>query len=51
MLALVLLWLLTIGAPVAQQALPPEAQTLLSNEYGTIGLAIALTLVIVSRKN
>jgi hypothetical protein len=49
-LALVLLWLLTIGAPFVQQALPPEAQTLLNNEYGTVGLGIALTLVIVSRK-
>jgi hypothetical protein len=50
MLVLVLLWLLTIGAPVVQQALPPEAQTLLNSEYGTIGIAIAITLAIVSRK-
>jgi hypothetical protein len=49
-LVLVLIWLLTIGAPVVQQALPPEAQTLLSDEYGTISIAIAITLVIFSRK-
>ena len=49
-LALVLLWLLTIGAPVVQHALPPETQTLLSNEYGTVGIAIALTLVIFGRQ-
>ena len=49
-LALVLLWLLTIGAPVVQHALPPETQTLLSNEYGTVGIAIALTLVIFARQ-
>ena len=50
-LTLVLLWLLTIGAPIVQQALPPEAQALLNSEYGTVGIAIALTLVIVSRKH
>jgi hypothetical protein len=50
-LALVLVWLLTIGAPVVQQALPPGAQTMLSDEYGTLGIAIALTLVILSRKH
>ncbi len=50
-LTLVLLWLLTIGTPVVQMALPPDAQTLLSNEYGTIGIAIAITLVIFSRKS
>lgn len=49
-LALVLVWLLTIGAPIIQQALPPEAQTLLSNEYGAIGIGIAITLVIFSRQ-
>jgi hypothetical protein len=32
-------------------ALPPETQTLLSNEYGTISIAIALTLVIFGRKH
>jgi hypothetical protein len=49
-LVLVLLWLLAIGAPVVQKELPPEAQALLSNEYGTIGIAIALTLVVFNRQ-
>lgn len=49
-LALVLVWLLAIGAPIIQQALPPEAQTLLWHEYGTIGIGIAIALVIFSRK-
>jgi hypothetical protein len=44
---LVLVWLLTIGAPFVQLALPPEAQTVVSNEYATVGIAIAITLVIV----
>jgi len=50
-LVLVLLWLLTIGAPVVQVALPPEAQTVVSNEYATLGLGIAITLVIVQNRN
>ena len=49
-LALVLIWLLAVGVPVIQQALPPEAQALLSDENGTISLAFAITLVILSRR-
>jgi hypothetical protein len=49
-LALVFLWLLALGGPVGQQALPLDVQAVLSNEYGTIGVALALTLVIVGRK-
>ena len=49
-LALVLVWLLAVGVPVIQQALPPEAQALLSDENGTISLAFAITLVILSRR-
>ncbi|MGH3217162.1 MAG: hypothetical protein ACRDPY_00280 [Streptosporangiaceae bacterium] len=47
---LILLWLLAVGMPVAQQALPPEARTILSDEYGTIGLAVAITSVILAHK-
>jgi hypothetical protein len=46
-LALVLVWLLAIGLPVAQQALPPAAQIAVSNEYATLGVAIVLTSQIV----
>lgn len=49
-LAVVLVWLLAVGVPVAQQALPPEAQTVVSNEYGTLGLGIAITLLIVQNR-
>jgi len=49
-LALVLIWLLAVGVPVIQQALPPEAQALLSDENGTISLAFAITLVILNRR-
>jgi hypothetical protein len=44
-LALVLVWLLSVGAPVVQVALPPEAQTVVSNEYATLGIAITLLIV------
>lgn len=47
---LVLVWLVAVGVPVVQQALPPEAQTILSNDYGTISLAIAITAVILGRR-
>jgi hypothetical protein len=49
---LVVVWLLAASMPVAQQALPPEAQAILANEYGTIGLGLAITSVILtSRRN
>jgi len=44
------LWLIAVGLPVVQQALPPEAQAVLSHEYATLPIAIAITLIIVSRK-
>jgi hypothetical protein len=50
LLVLVLVWLLTIGAPVVQLALPPEAQTAVSNEYATLGIAITITLLIVQNR-
>jgi hypothetical protein len=49
-LALVLVWLLSVGSPVVQVALPPEAQTVVSNEYATLGIAIAITLLIVQNR-
>ncbi|HEY5985244.1 MAG TPA: hypothetical protein VIV12_02510 [Streptosporangiaceae bacterium] len=49
-LTLVLVWLLAVSVPVVQQELPPEAQAIVSNENGMISLALAITLVIVSRK-
>jgi hypothetical protein len=48
---LVLLWLLTLGAPVVQElVLPPEAQTVVSNEYATFGIGLAITLVILQNR-
>lgn len=47
---LVLVWLLTLGAPVAQQYLRPDDQAVISNEYATIALALAITTVILGRK-
>ncbi len=48
---LVLVWLFTLGAPVMQQlALPPEAQTVISNEYATFGIGLAITLVILQNR-
>ena len=42
-LTLVLVWLLMIGAPVLQRFLPPEDQTVMSNEYATVALGLAIT--------
>lgn len=47
---LLLVWLVAIGLPMVQQALPPEGQTVLNNEYGTIGIAVALTLVLLQKQ-
>jgi hypothetical protein len=46
----VLVWLLTIGAPVLQRFLPPEDQTVMSNEYATVTLGLAITTMILGRK-
>jgi hypothetical protein len=50
-LTLVLVWLVALSTPVAQQTLPPEVQAVLNSEVATVGLAIALTAVIISRKS
>jgi hypothetical protein len=49
-LTLVLVWLLTIGAPVLQRFLPPEDQTVMSNEYATVALGLAITAMILGRR-
>jgi hypothetical protein len=49
-LTLVLVWLLAAGMPIVQQALPLDAATIIANEYGTAGLAVAITSVILSRR-
>jgi hypothetical protein len=46
-LALVLICLLALGAPFAQLTLPPEAQALLGDEYGTLSLGLTIALLIV----
>jgi hypothetical protein len=50
LLTLVLVWLLTLGAPVLQQLLPPECQTVMSNEYATVALGITITAAILRRR-
>lgn len=49
-LTLVLVWLLTIGAPVLQQFLPTEDQAVMSNEYVTAAIGVAITTIILGRK-
>lgn len=47
---LVLVWLLAVGIPIVQQELPKDMTTILSNEYGTVGLAVAVTSVILTSR-
>jgi hypothetical protein len=48
---LVLVWLLTLGAPVVQElALPPDAQIVVSNEYATVGIGLAITVMILQNR-
>ena len=49
-LAVVLVCLLAIGTPLAQLTLPPEAQALLADEYSTLGLGLAIALLIVQNR-
>jgi hypothetical protein len=49
-LVLVLICLLAVGAPFAQLELPPEAQVLLTEEYSTLSLGLAIALVIVQNR-
>ena len=48
---LVLVWLLMLGAPVVQElALPPDAQTVVSNEYATLSIGLAITVMILQNR-
>jgi hypothetical protein len=49
-LALVLLWLVTLGAPVLQSFLPTEDQTVVTNEYLTVVVGAAITTWILDRR-
>lgn len=49
-LILVLIWLLTIGAPVLQSFMPAGDQAVMSNEYVTIAVGVALTATVLNRK-
>jgi hypothetical protein len=42
LVALVLIWLVLIGGPVAGEKLPVEFQTMLSTEVGTVALGLAI---------
>jgi hypothetical protein len=43
-------WILLIGVPVIQQALPPEDQAVANTEVGTVGLALAITTLIIQKR-
>lgn len=51
LLMLVLIWVVLVGIPAAELALPPEAQTVINSEIGTIGLAVALTVILGQRRH
>jgi hypothetical protein len=42
-LAIVLMWLAAIGAPVAAVEAPAAAQSIMASEYATVGTALAIT--------
>lgn len=47
---LVLVWLVMLSTPIVQQHLPRAVQATLADEVGTVGLAIAITTLIIQRK-
>lgn len=51
LLLLVLVWLMLMGEPAIEATFPPAVQQALATEAGTIGLAIALTTIILKRKD
>jgi hypothetical protein len=42
---LVLVWLVLVAGPVAEVKLPPEIQTMLGTEVGTVALALTITQI------
>jgi len=50
LLIVVLVWLLAFGTPLIQQTLPPEAQSVVSGDIGTAGLALAITTLIIQQR-
>jgi hypothetical protein len=49
LLALVLLWVMALGFPFAQEAMPASVQGVSNSEVGTVGLALAVTAIIVAK--
>ena len=49
-MVLVLVWLLTFGLPAAQQVLPAKAQSVLTNDYATFAIALAITWRILDKR-
>jgi hypothetical protein len=43
LLAVVLMWLIALGAPIAEVALPSSGEVIASNGATTVGLALAIT--------
>lgn len=50
LLIMVVMWLIAVGLPAVETALPPRDQSLITNELATIGLALAITDLISKRK-
>jgi hypothetical protein len=50
LLIVVLVWLLAFGTSLIQQTLPPEAQSVVSGDIGTAGLALAITTLIIQQR-
>ena len=50
-LTLALIWIFLVGGPVAQDALPLDVQSVLTNEYGTLGIALAVTFWILANRD
>jgi hypothetical protein len=49
-LTLVLVWLVTLGAPVLERYLQKDDQAVISNEYATVALGLAIMTMILGRK-
>jgi hypothetical protein len=47
---LVLAWLILIGIPLASKELPPGAQSVVSDEIGAAGLAVAVSAMIFQKR-
>jgi hypothetical protein len=49
LLALALLWVIALGFPFAQEAMPASVRGVSNSEVGTVGLALAVTATIIAK--